>query len=191
MQTLTPQVKDHMLIARYMDDIIRIQARCPTIDTNKLAEDFQRSECYLPPLKLENARDDTFLETTFKVTESNSIRYWLKNDNDIGKPQRIWRYAHFDSAMNFMQKKSILQACLKKIDRMASDAPALYDSAITKLSEFWHLDYPDKMLWSACTTMGVCTRDPTWFDIRDDFPYVTKDPAMRVVYRTVQRPVPR
>ena len=28
-------------------------------------------------------------------------------------------------------------------------------------------------------------------DIRDDFPYVKKDPAMRVVYRTVQRPVPR
>ena len=93
--------------------------------------------------------------------------------------------------MSFMQKKSIMQACLKKVDRMASDAPALYDSAIKKLSEFWHLDYPDKMLWSACTTMGVCTRDPTWFDIRDDFPYVKKDPAMRVVYRTVQRPVPR
>ena len=67
----------------------------------------------------------------------------------------------------------------------------VYDSAIKKLSEFWHLDYPDKMWWSACTTMGVCTRDPTWFDIRDNL-YVKKDPAMRgCYYRTVQRPVPR
>ena len=80
---------------------------------------------------------------------------------------------------------------MRKVHAMASDDQALYQSAIAKLSEFWHLDYPEKLIWTACTTIGVQTRIATWFDIRDDFQNVNKNPAKRVEYRTVQRPVIR
>ena len=36
-----------------------------------------------------------------------------------------------------------------------------------KILEFRQLQYPRKMLWRACTTMGVSTRDPEWFRIRE------------------------
>ena len=58
-------------------------------------------------------------------------------------------------------------ACLKKVHTMASDKKALQQSAQDKLHEFYTLKYPAKMLWAACTTMGVQTRVPTWFDVRD------------------------
>ena len=58
-------------------------------------------------------------------------------------------------------------ACLKKVHAMASDKKALRRSAQDKLHEFFTLKYPAKMLWGACTTMGVHTRDPAWFDVRD------------------------
>ena len=189
MSTVDAQTKARFLCGRYMDDVIMFTTEDHVLDRKKLVTDFSKSDCYLPPLKLEPARQDTFLETTFTITAKNEIRHWLKNDNDIGKPPKVWRYAHFASYMAFVQKKSVMLACMRKVHDMASDDKALYDSAIQKLSEFWHLDYPDKLIWKICTTMGVQTRVKTWFDIRDNFPNVTKNPAMRVVYRTVQRPV--
>ena len=49
---------------------------------------------------------------------------------------------------------------------MSSDDNALIPSALQKLNEFIRLDYPAKLLWTACTTLAVTTRNPTWFKIR-------------------------
>ena len=49
---------------------------------------------------------------------------------------------------------------------MSSDDKALVPSAIQKLHEFTHLEYPTKLIWTACTTMAVVTRNTTWFKIR-------------------------
>lgn len=100
-----------------MDDVLLIYADNPSINFDIFLKDFKQSECYLPPLKLEEAGDCTFLETTFEVTKDNNIKYWLKNTNEIGAPTKIWRYAHFDSYMPFAMKKAIMLACLKKVGK--------------------------------------------------------------------------
>lgn len=77
------------------------------LDTDSLLQ-----TCYHKPLKLEDARQDTFLETTFRIEGGRSIRHWLKNDNMPGKPPSVWRYAHFHSYMAFDQKRAIIYESL-------------------------------------------------------------------------------
>ena len=57
-------------------------------------------------------------------------------------------------------------ATLKKLDKMASNEQELVYSAMQKLYEFIQLKYPKKLIWTACTTLAVCTRDAVWFKIR-------------------------
>ena len=59
-----------------------------------------------------------------------------------------------------------MMACLMKVDKMASDERVLLSSAKHKLAEFTRLQYPRRMLWTACTTMAVKTRHPAWFKVR-------------------------
>ena len=167
MQTIDAQTKAHFAAARYMDDVLLLWADSPTFDSTRFLHDFCKSECYLPPLNLEAGKDGTFLEACFEITRNNTIRHWVKNVNEMGKPTKIVRYAHFNSHTSFAQKKSIMMACLKKVALMASDNRALRKSATDKLYEFYKLSYPKKMLWAAATTMGVQSRNPTWFDVRD------------------------
>ena len=47
------------------------------------------------------------------------------------------------------------------------DECVLLQSAGQKLAEFVRLAYPRRMLWTACTTMGVKTRHPAWFKLRN------------------------
>ena len=61
---------------------------------------------------------------------------------------------------------TVMIATLKKLDKMASDDDALINSAIKKLHEFIYLQYPAKLLWTACTTLAVTTRNTAWFKIR-------------------------
>ena len=164
--TLDKRTKTYFRAKRYMDDIFMIYVENDNFDHKKFLQDFDKSECYLPPLKLEEANPDTFLEMTFEI-HNNSIRYWLKNDNIPLQPPKIWRYAHFRSHMSFQMKKGMLSAVMKKIHKMASDDRALYHSALQKIHEFLNLHYPKKMIWTTCTTMGVITRNATWFDVRD------------------------
>jgi hypothetical protein len=63
----------------------------------------------------------------------------LRNNNKINQPQTIWRYAHFHSYMPFDMKKSIMMACLKKTDKMASDSKILYQSGFQKICEYLNL----------------------------------------------------
>ena len=118
-----------------------------------------------------NGKEGTFLETCFRVTKGNLIQHWLKNDNERGQQPKIWRYAHFNSHHPFAQKRSVMMACLKKVHKMASDSQVLSSSGTQKVAEFKALQYPQKMLWAACTTMGVTTRDTAWFRVRDQIPF--------------------
>ena len=43
--------------------------------------DFEKN-CFYSPLTLENAKENTFLESTFKI-EDNKFRFWLKHDNTL------------------------------------------------------------------------------------------------------------
>ena len=125
----------------------------------------------MPPLKLEDGTEGTFLETSFRITDSNTIQHWLKNQNMQGESPKVWRYAHFDSYSGFEQKRSTLMACLSKVHKMASDQDILCDSAVQKIAEFSGLRYPRRLLWTACTTMGVKTRNPAWFRAREQIPF--------------------
>ena len=80
-----------------------------------------------------------------------------KNENQPGQAAKVWRYAHFHSHIAFNQKRAVLKACLQKIHKMASDNRVLYTSAVQKLQEFGRLQYPYKLLWRMCTTMGTQT----------------------------------
>ena len=99
------------------------------VSSTRFYEDFKRSECYMPPLRLEEANDGTFLETSFEV-QHGRINYRLKNTNTRSK--EVWRYHSFDSYATFGQKKSTMIAALKKVDYFASDNSERMISAIHK-----------------------------------------------------------
>ena len=148
-----------------MDDILLAYIQRPDWDYERFCKDFASSTCYVPPLKLEDGRQDTFLETTFNV-QGNTIRYKLKNDNSGGL-NKVWRYQHFWSHTAYIQKRAVLTGCLKKVQRMASDRGMLYESATEKLAEFTKLCYPKHMLRAACTYMAATQNERIWLDVRD------------------------
>ena len=150
---------------RYMDDLLVFYASNEEWDHQRLLTDLT-NECYFPPLRLEDGTAGTFLETSFEITATNSIRHWLKNQN--AQETKVWRYAHFASQAPFSQKRAVLMACLLKVEKMASDDCCLLQSASQKVAEFIRLQYPRRMLWTACTTMGVKTRNTVWFQVRDN-----------------------
>ena len=148
-----------------MDDVIILYAENADWDCTQALRSL-KEDCYLPPLRLEPGAEDTFLETQFRIVDGSRVRHWLKNENQLGQDPKTWRYAHWDCYSNIELKKSTLMACLRKVETMASDSHALTRSAWMKMAEFLRLGYPLKVLWNACTTMGVRSRDPAWFKVR-------------------------
>ena len=61
---VAPSVKRQFCAVRFMDDILMVYRKAVWWDHERFLLDFERSECYHPPLALEDAKDDTFLETT-------------------------------------------------------------------------------------------------------------------------------
>ena len=59
-----------------------------------------------------------------------------------------------------------MMSVLKKVEAYGNDDGMIFGSARKKLAEFKNLNYPKKMLWTACTTMGVHTRRAIWFEVR-------------------------
>ena len=116
LQNMNEQSKQYFRAARYMDDVLLLYAESTSFDSNKLLRDLSKSECYLPPLKLEDAKEDTFLETTFQIRD-NRLQYKLKNDNKPTEETKIWRYAAFDSQASFQQKRSVID------DGMPEESP--------------------------------------------------------------------
>ena len=130
----------------------------------RIMKDFE-TKCYAP-LKLLEASQDTFLETRFEL-EDNRLKYWLKNDNEGGE-RKIWRYQHYMSHTPFLQKQSVLTACLRKIQKMSSHPDTLYKSGMAKTKEFQNIGYPLRVLKGACTYLAASTGTKHWLDVRDD-----------------------
>ena len=101
MRSLHKDTKDNFKAKRYMDDVLLFMKK-EGWDATRFYEDFKRSECYMPPLRLEEANDGTFLETSFEV-QHGRINYRLKNTNTRSK--EVWRYHSFDSYATFGQKR--------------------------------------------------------------------------------------
>ena len=91
-------------------------------------------------------------------------------------------------------------ASLRKVHKMASDRRQLYYSATDKLREFIALQYPTKLLHSACNLLAYSTAVGTWTDVRNHINHIddtclqggmntTMTPAEGLNNRTVQRPV--
>jgi len=146
--------------ARYMDDIMLIKQRNGSWDQELFME-----ECYWHPLKLEEAQQNTFLETRFNW-QNNCLQCWLKNENE--QETKIWRYHHFDSDVALSQKKTTLMSILRKVHRMCIGKEALYDSAICKVKEFIKLKYPINLCRIACANMARETFDTVWYHVRND-----------------------
>ena len=117
-----------------MDDILCFYSKNPQWEHERFLRDFCKSEVYAEPLRLEDGKENTFLETRFKITATNKIDFWLKNENE--KETKIWRYSHFHSHGSFVQKRATLTACLKKTETMASNKYVFCESAIDKIREF-------------------------------------------------------
>ena len=185
LQTLTNRDKSMFAGRRFMDDILLVYSKASGWDHERFVRDFVRSECYWPPLKLEDAKEATFLETTFDMKEDGSLAYWLKNDN--AERRKIWRYQHYRSHAPFAQKKALVTASLRKVHKMASDRRWLYRSAQDKLREFIALSYPLNLLRSVCNLLAYSTGVSTWLAVRRDIENI--DIArLRDEQRTVQRP---
>ena len=165
MQTIAPQDKRFFRGARYMDDILLVYATNPGWNHEKFVRDFTKSECYHPPLKLEDAKPRTFLETTFESRNAR-FEYWLKNENKGEAVPTVWRYQHFNSGAAFIQKRAVLMASLQKVRKMASDSAVMHQSAIQKLREFRMLGYPVSVLRGVCTYMAAVTHEYQWIKIR-------------------------
>jgi len=137
-----------------MDDVFMIYAEHEGWDSNAFIKDFERSECYFPPLNLEEGEQDTFLETRFRVEDDNNITYWLKNANEDGRCN-VWRYQHFHSYSPFLQKRALVTACLKKVHNMASTVHHLYSKRVHMIN---------LQNSAACNTHVVCLRRrrPIW-----------------------------
>ena len=152
---------------RYMDDILMVYAKSESKwNCTNFIEDFEKSECYHAPLKLEDGKPGTFLETTFRWT-GDQFQYWLKNDNEVGMAPTIWRYKDWRSHAPFEQKRALITMMMKKVHKMASDREVLTRSAVQKLAEFKRLNYPKGLLRGVCNFMFATTREGGWMDARD------------------------
>ena len=113
---------------------------------------------------MEDGKAGTFLETSFRIT-NNKVEHWFKNDND--GETKIWRYNHFHSHGTFVQKRAILTACLRKVQKMASNRELLIKSGMTKIREFQKLAYPNSILKGVCTFLAATTGNDAWIAVRN------------------------
>ena len=164
MQTLEPEVKELFRAKIYMDDVFIMMAQNDAWDHAKFLDDFKK-EVYWNPLRLECGGEGTFLETKFDI-EKDKCNFRLKNTNE-GRSTNpaVWRYQHFDSYGEYMQKRSTLASTLTKVDVMASNDTQLFYSASEKLKEFKELDYPVGIRKYMCHSMAFKTENKTWFAV--------------------------
>ena len=155
---------------RYLDDILLLYIKSARWQDIDFVKKFEASECYWPPLELEDGGQDTFLETRFAL-QNNNIRTWLKNDNEV--ETKIWRYQDFRSHGKYQQKKAVLQGALRKVNHMASDNGMLIRSALDKLREFANVGYPAGVRRFVCVGLGCETGNDTWFIISKMQKYIS------------------
>ena len=166
LQGLSAWDKQHFKARRYMDDVLLCFAKSASWDHERFLADFARSECYHEPLKLEDGKPGTFLETTFRW-EGERFSHKLKNDNRAGEEPAVWRYADFRSHASYGQKRALLTMMMRKVHAAASDRGALIESALQKLKEFRRLRYPEGLLRGCANFMGATTGEGAWIAVRN------------------------
>ena len=163
---LTKGTKRFFCAKRYMDDICMFVSESSLWDKDRFVKDFCESECYMPPLKLEDGDQSTFLETSFTIQDKR-VEHCLKNVNPSDGPPKVWRYHKMDSYCPFAQKRALLISTLKKVDKMANTKDLLRQSAMQKLAEFEKHGYSRGMRRMACALLATTTAKREWLDVRD------------------------
>ena len=164
MASLTADTKARFRMGRYMDDVLTVVARNESEwRADDLLRDFERSECYWSPLRLEAADAQHFLETSLELTREGQFRHRLKNVNE-GREERpkVWRYHRWDSFTSERMKLGVLMGCLYKVGQMASDPTSFWFSLECKLREFGALGYPTTALRRATERMFARYGDVRW-----------------------------
>ena len=162
MQSLSLATKENFMAKRYMDDILCFYNKSDDWDYKAFISDFERSECYMSPLHLEDANQHTFLETSFSINPG-TIDQKQKNEND---PFYCWKFTHFRSHMAYKQKRAVLITALKKAYDLASSPEMIIYGALKKISEFERLGYPNAMIRFVCARLAIEMEEPLWFYIR-------------------------
>ena len=160
MQTLDRETKARFAAKRFMDDILLIYSKGGGWQSDAFVRDFQQSLCYMPPLKLEEATQDIYLETCFQLA-NNAIGTRLKNVNET-EPDRVWKYKSYSSYDPPMQKRGILLGVMKKLSHHASSNEQFIYSAACKFRELQACGYPRAYLRGVYHTMAQKTKDLRW-----------------------------
>jgi hypothetical protein len=155
--------KEYFTAVRYMDDILLFVAKSEEFDYKCFINDLENT-VYFSPLKLQDGDKNTFLENTITIKD-NKIKYRLKNNNNFTAD--VWRYPHYHSYTAKTMKAGILLSAMKKVHKMTSDQNELIYSAMQKISEFAHLQYPKTAIRIACNKMASTTRESVWFRVRE------------------------
>ena len=109
-----------------MDDILLVTDRSAGWDSSAFIGDFQASTCYLPPLKLEEATQDTYLETFIEL-ENNRFNHRLKNTFEK-RADLAWKYKDYYSYNQRSQKRGLIAGILMKLDLIASASGRLVNA---------------------------------------------------------------
>ena len=147
---------------RYMDDVLLFTSKAADWDRKKFIEDFQRSECYWYPLRLEETDASQFLENTI-VQRKDDVAYRLKNLNETGC--QVWRYHDYRSRMDYATKRATITAALKKANKLGSDDYQIRVAGICKCREFLALRYPAGILRHLCRQVAFSTGNFVWLDV--------------------------
>ena len=73
-QTLSNADKRCFRSKRYMDDICLVYVKPPWWDHERFLRDFEKSECYMDPLKLEPGKEGTFLRRLRHASKSKGVK---------------------------------------------------------------------------------------------------------------------
>ena len=164
MQTLTAWDKQHFCAARFMDDILLFYRKSTRWGHRAFLTDFARSECYHPPLKLEDAKDDTFLETTFAI-EGQSIRHW---STSAALLQRSGATSISPVIAPLRRSGPRSQPACERFKPWRAMAPPCEAVRCKKLSEFHALGYPIAVLRGVCTYLGASSGRYEWIQVREE-----------------------
>ena len=101
--------------------------------------------------------------TPRRKTLGDHIVHRLKNQNEKGN--KVWRYHHYHSALDYGTKRGILASCLNKVEKMASNPSELRISALAKCTEFLRLGYPIGILKFFCGWRARESGLHTWYEV--------------------------
>ena len=160
MRTLELDTKARFSAKRFMDDILLIYNKGGNWSSDEFVHDFQKSLCYMPPLKLEEATQDVYLETRFQLA-NNAVGTRLKNLNER-EPNLVWKYKSYSSYDPPAQKRGILLGVMKKLSHHASSDKQFFYSAACKFRELHVCGYPRAYLRGVCYTMARKAKDLRW-----------------------------